>query len=147
MKREGTKSFLDQMRTVKPSGKIGFVTFMHDVYLYICYVYIQSIFVCMFMFIYDLYLYICMLWRWFSCFIALLRLFTFVFLSNRNPKCKKLSWAINFITWRWFWWKWRCTSRFFQPAKPSLPKVLVISANQNQTKSNQIKSKVLVYNR
>ena len=23
MKREGTKSFLDQMRTVKPSGKIG----------------------------------------------------------------------------------------------------------------------------
>jgi len=32
MKREGTKSFLDQMRTVKPSGKIGFSSLPSQVY-------------------------------------------------------------------------------------------------------------------
>lgn len=32
MKRDGTKSFLDQMRTVKPSGKIGFSSLPSQVY-------------------------------------------------------------------------------------------------------------------
>lgn len=128
MKREGTKSFLDQMRTVKPSGKIGFVTFMHDVYLYICYVYIQCIFVCMFTFIYDVYLYVCMLWR---CYHALLDVtfcpaasFYFcIFIKSKSQMQKVELGDQLYHIMMMIWWQWRFSVRFFQPAKPSLPEV------------------------
>ena len=67
--------------------------------------------------------------------------FVLLYISNRYiPNAKSWVGRSTISQWWWFWWKWRSPSRFFQPAKPSLPKVLVISANQNQTKSNQIES-------